>query len=64
MVSGDEGAKEVMGTNPVWPTGPAATVTGPAVNLVVAPEAPEGLEAPLLADPRNGPGGRAVWELG
>ena len=27
MVSGDEGAKEVMGTNPVWPTGPVATVT-------------------------------------
>ena len=38
---------------PVWPTGPTATVTGPAVNLVVAPEAPEGLEAPLLADPAD-----------
>ena len=40
MVSRDEGAKEAMGTNPVWPTGPVATVTGPAVNLVVTPEAP------------------------
>ena len=53
MVSRDEGAKEVMGTNPVWPTGPTATVTGPDVNLVVAPEAPEGLEDPLLADPAD-----------
>ena len=42
MVSRDEGAEEVMGTNPVWPTGPVATVMGPAVNLAVAPEAPEG----------------------
>ena len=53
MVSGDEGAEEVMGTNPVWPTGPTATVTGPAVNLVVAPEAPEGSEVLLLADPAD-----------
>ena len=42
-----------MGTNPVWPTGPIATVTGPAVNLAVAPEAPEGLEALLLVDPAD-----------
>ena len=53
MVSGDEGAKEVMGTNPVWPREPIATVTGPAVNLAVAPEAPEGSEAPLLVDPAD-----------
>ena len=53
MVSGDEGAEEVMGTNPVWPTGPIAAVTGLAVNLAVAPEAPEGPEAPLLVDPAD-----------
>ena len=53
MVSGDEGAKEAMGINPIWPTGPVATVTGPAVNLAVAPEAPEGPEAPLLVDPAD-----------
>ena len=53
MVSGDEGVEEVTGTNPVWPTEPVATVTGPAVNLAVAPEAPEGLEAPLLVDPAD-----------
>ena len=53
MVNGDEGAKEVMGTNPVWPTGPVATVMGPAVNLAVAREAPEGPEAPLLVDPAD-----------
>ena len=53
MVSGDEGAEEVMGTNPIWPTGPAATVTGLAVNLAVAPEAPEGSETPLLVDPAD-----------
>ena len=47
MVSGDEGAEEAMGTNPIWPTGPVATVTGPAVNLAVAPE------APLLVDPAD-----------
>ena len=47
MVSGDEGAKEAMETNPIWPTGPVATVMGPAVNLAVAPE------APLLADPAD-----------
>ena len=53
MVSGDEGAKEVTGTNPVWPTEPIAAVMGLAVNLAVAPEAPEGSEAPLLADPAD-----------
>ena len=53
MVSGHDGAEEVMGTNPVWPTGPVATVTSPAVNLVVALEAPDGSEAPLLADPAD-----------
>ena len=47
MVSGDEGAKEAMETNPVWPTGPVATVMGLAVNLTVAPE------APLLVDPAD-----------
>ena len=50
MVSGNEGGEEAMGTNPIWPTGPIAAVTGLAVNLAVAPEALEGPEAPLLAD--------------
>ena len=53
MVSRDDGAEEAMGTNPLWPTRPVAAVTGPAVNLTVAPEAPEGPEAPLLADPAD-----------
>ena len=53
MVSGDEGAEEVTGTNPIWPTEPIVTVTGLAVNLAVAPEAPQGSEAPLLADPAD-----------
>ena len=53
MVSGDDRAEEAMGTNPVWPTRPVAAVTGPAVNLTVALEAPEGLGAPLLADPAD-----------
>ena len=47
------GKEEATGTNPIWPTGPVATVTGPAVNLAVAPEAPEGPEALLLADPAD-----------
>ena len=42
-----------MGTNPIWPTGPVAAVTGPAVNLTVALEALEGPETPLLADPAD-----------
>ena len=62
MVSRDEGAKEAMGTNPVWPTGPVATVTGLAINLAVAPEAPEGLEAPLLADPADTDDEKACWD--
>ena len=56
MVSGDDGAEEATGTNPVWPTGPVATVTSPATNLAVALEALEGVEgpgAPLLADPAD-----------
>ena len=53
MVSRDEGAEEVMGTKPIWPMEPIAAVTGMAVNLAVAPEAPEGSEAPLLADPAD-----------
>ena len=53
MVSGDEGVEEVTGANPVWPTGPAAAVTGLDVNLAVALEAPEGSEVPLLADPAD-----------
>ena len=56
MVSRDDGAEEAMGTNPVWPTRPVAAVTSLAVNLMVAPEALEGLEglgAPLLADPAD-----------
>ena len=62
MVSRDEGTEEVMGTNPVWQTGPAATVTGPAVNLAVAAEAPEGSEAPLLADPADTDNEKAHWD--
>ena len=62
MVSGDEGAKEAMGTNPVWPTGPVATVMGLAVNLAVAPEALEGPEAPLLADPADTDDEKVRWD--
>ena len=62
MVSGDEGAEEVTGTNPIWPTGPIATDTGLAVNLAVAPEAPEGSEAPLLADPADTDNEKACWD--
>ena len=53
MVSRDDGAEEATGTNPVWPTGPVAAVTGPAVNLAVAPEALEGPGALLLVDPAD-----------
>ena len=56
MVSRDDGAEEAMGTNPVWPTRPVAVVMGPAINLAVAPEAPEGPEglgALLLAHPAD-----------
>ena len=53
MVSGDDRAKEAMGTDPVRPAGPMATVTSPAINLVVAPEALEGSEVPLLGDPAD-----------
>ena len=35
---------------------------GPAVNLVVAPEAPEGLEAPLLVDPAATDDEKARWD--
>ena len=62
MVSGDDGAEEAMGTNPVWPTGPVAAVTGPAVNLTVAPEAPEGPGALLLADPADTDDEKARWD--
>ena len=53
MVNRDEGAEEVTGTNPIWPTGPAAAVMGLAVTLTVAPEAPEESEALLLANPAD-----------
>ena len=53
MASGDDRAKEAMGTDLVRPSGPMATVTSPAINLAVAPEAPEGLEVPLLGDPAD-----------
>ena len=36
-----------MGADPTGPTGQEATVTGPTVNLTMAPE------APLLADPAD-----------
>ena len=65
MVSGDDGAEEATGTNPVWPTRPAATVMGLAVNLTVAleaPEGPEGLGAPLLADPADTDDEKACWD--
>ena len=44
MVSGDDRAEKTTGADPTWPTGPEVMVTGPAVNLAVAQE------APLLAD--------------
>ena len=47
MVSGDDGAEETTGADPPRPTGQGSTVTGLAVNLVVAPE------ALLLADPAD-----------
>ena len=47
MVSGDERAEETTGADPTWPTGQEVMVTSPAVNLMVAPE------APLLADPAD-----------
>ena len=59
-MSGDEGAKEAMGTNPIWPT--IVTVTGPAVNLMVALEDPEGPEALLLADPADTDDEKARWD--
>ena len=48
MVSKDEGVKEVTGTNPIWPTGPAAT--------------PEGSEVLLLADPADTDDEKAHWD--
>ena len=62
MVRGDDGAEEATGTNPVWPTGPVATVMGLAVNLAVAPEAPEGPGALLLADPADTDDEKACWD--
>ena len=59
MVSGDDGAEEATGTNPVWPTRPVATVTDLAVNLAVAPEA---LGALLLADPADTDDEKAHWD--
>ena len=56
MVSGDYGAEEATGTNPVQPMGPVAMVKSLAANLVVVPEAPEGVEelvALLLANPAD-----------
>ena len=47
MVSRDDVAEETMGADPTRPTRQETTVTGPAVNLMVA------LEAPLLADPAD-----------
>ena len=49
MVSGEE----AMGADPIWPSRQVAMVTGLAVNLAVAPEALEALEASLLADPAD-----------
>ena len=53
MVSRDDRAEETMGTNPCRGNRPVAAVTGPATNLAVAPEAPEGLGIPLLGDPAD-----------
>ena len=53
MVSGDDRIEEAMGTDPVQPTGPAAIISGLAVNLAVVLEALEGPEIPLLADPAD-----------
>ena len=56
MVSRDDGAEETTGADPTWPTGQEAMVTGPAVNLMVA------LEAPLLADPADTDDEKARWD--
>ena len=53
MVSGDDRAERVTGTDPVTPAGPTATIMSPTINLAVAPEVPEGSEAPLLGDPAD-----------
>ena len=53
MASGDDKAKEATGTDPIRPARPMATVTSLAINLVVAPEALEGSEVPLLGDPAD-----------
>ena len=51
MVSGDDRVEEATGADPIQPTGPVATIVGPAINLAVAPETSEALEIPLLANP-------------
>ena len=56
MVSRDDGAEETMGADPTWPTGQEAMVTGPAVNVAVAPE------APLLANPADTDDEKAHWD--
>ena len=56
MVRGDDGAEETMGADPTWPTGQEAMVTGLAVNLAVAPE------APLLADLADMDDEKAHWD--
>ena len=53
------GAEEAMRANPVRPTGQEVTVPGLAVNLVVAPEAPE---SPLLTDPVDTDDEKARWD--
>ena len=59
MVSGDNGAEEAMGADPIWPTRQVAMVTGPAANLMVAPETPE---ASLLANPADTDDEKAHWD--
>ena len=44
MASADNGAREVTGTNYIWPSRQGSVITSPVVNLAVASE------APLLAD--------------
>ena len=56
MVSGDDGAIEIMGVNPTGPTRQEATITSPDVNLVVA------LEALLLANPGDTDDEKAHWD--
>ena len=51
MVSGDDRGEEVAGTNPTQPT--MGTVVGLDAALIVAPEATDPPEIPLLGNPAD-----------